>query len=365
MLSKFFNVVLALAVLGAAAAWLVSGIFIKPEEEAAVVETAAPVEVVTARLPYEAYTRAVRLSGRTEARHRVEVTARTAGVITDLPVAEGSMVTAGQVIARLSDEARAAAVNEARALVDERDADLRAGEALAAQGHLPSIEIDSRRASLAAARTSLERAITEAARGVVEAPISGILDRLDAEPGQAVNSGTVVASVIDLDPIVVIAEASERMVGEIATGAAARVTTLTGLSFEAQVIYVSKASQGATRTFRVEAEAPNPDALISAGLTAEIFIGADPRPAARITRSAITLGPAGEIGVMVVDAASRAQFVQVAIIGDEGDAFWIAGPENGAEVIVVGQDFVTSGVRVRATPLTGGGGAGVVALTER
>jgi multidrug efflux system membrane fusion protein len=357
-------VVLALGVLGLAVLWVGSGFFIKGEEEAAEVETVAPVEVVTARLPYEPYVRSVRLSGRTDARHRVEVTARTDGVITDLPVPEGSAVTAGQVIARLSDEARAAAVNEARALVEERGADLRAGEALTAQGHLPAIELDSRRAALAAAQTSLERAITEAERAVVAAPISGILDRLDAEPGQAVNSGTVIASVIDLHPIVVVAEASERMVSEIRIGASARVTTLTGVSFEATVIYVSKASQGSTRTFRIEAEAPNDDAAISAGLTSEIIIAAEARPAARLSRSAITLGPAGEIGVMVVDAASRAQFVPIVLVGDEGDTFWIAGPENGAEVIVVGQDFVGPGARVRANPMTGGAG-GAVALTER
>jgi multidrug efflux system membrane fusion protein len=363
-MSKFINVVLALIVLGLATAWVASGAFVGREDAVVEAETVAPVEVVTARLPYEPYVRSVRLSGRTEARHRVEVNARADGIITNLPIPEGDAVTAGDVIAQLSDEARAAAVNEARALVEERAADLRAGEALTAQGHLPSIELDSRRAALAAAQTALERAITEAARGVVRAPISGILDRLDAEPGQAVNSGTIIGSVIDLHPIVVAAEASERVVGDIRVGAAAKVTTLTGTSFDASVIYVSKASQGATRTFRVEAEAPNDDAAISAGLTAEILIGAEARPAARLSRSAITLGPAGEIGVMIVDSASRAQFVPVALVGDEGDTFWIAGPEDGAEVIVVGQDFVGPGARVRATPL-GGGASGVVALTER
>jgi multidrug efflux system membrane fusion protein len=363
MLSKSINLALAVIVFALAALWVASGAFTEREDAVVEAETVAPVEVVTARLPYEPYVQTVRLSGRTEARHRVEVTARTDGIITNLPVPEGSAVTAGQVIAQLSDEARAAAVNEARALVDERGADLRAGEALTAQGHLPSIELDSRRASLAAARTSLERAISEAARGVVEAPISGILDRLDAEPGQAVNSGTVIGAVIDLEPIVVVAEASERVVGEIRLDAPARVTTLTGATFQANVVYISKASQGSTRTFRVEAEAPNDDAAISAGLTAELLIQAQARPAARLPRSAITLGPQGEIGVMVVDAASRAQFVPVALVGDEGDTFWIAGPEDGAEVIVVGQDFTSSGVRVRATPRAGGLGA--VALTER
>ena len=347
-MSQITNLALAIGVFVLAVLWMASGILMPDDQTAEQEHVDTTVDVVSTELRYEPYVRRVRLSGRTEALYTVDVTARTAGVVIDLPVTEGALVSAGDVIAELSDEARAAAVTEARANLEEARAQLRASEELADRGFLPTLELDQRRASVAAAQSSLERALTEAARGVVVAPVSGVLNRLIAEPGQAVGIGDEIASVIDLDPLVIAAEASERNIGAIERGAGATVTTLTGETFPAEVRFVSKASVGATRTFRVEAEAPNPDAAIAAGLTAELLIETPARPAARVPRSAVTLNADGEIGLMLVDADSRARFTAVTLLGDEGEAFWIEGPEDGAEVIVVGQEFVDTGAPVRA-----------------
>ena len=53
---------------------------------------------------------------------------------------------------------------------------------------------------------------------------------------------------------------------------------------------------------------------------------------------------------MLVDDASRAEFAPVALLGDEGDAFWITGPPDGSTIIIVGQEFVAHGSPVRAAP---------------
>jgi multidrug efflux system membrane fusion protein len=363
-MSSFINVLLAICVFAVSTLWVASGVLFPHEEEEVHEQVDPTVEVVSAGLRYEPYVRAVRLSGRTEARYTVGVTARTAGIITNLPVPEGAFVEAGDVIAELSDEARAAAVAEARAKVEESRAQLRAGRELADRGFLPSLDLEQRRANLAADESALERAITEAARGVVTAPVSGVLERLIAEPGQSVAIGGDIASVLDLDPLVISAEASERTINDISPGADATVTTLNGRTFPAQVTFVSKAAQGTTRTFRVEAEADNADAEIAAGMTAEILIATLPQPAARVPRSAITLNAEGVIGVMLVADDDTAEFAPVALLGDAGDFFWVAGPSDGSEVIVVGQEFVADGSPVRAVRRPSGAAADVAALTE-
>ncbi len=363
------NVLLAIGVFALSALWVASGIIFPSHEEEAEEQGDTIVEVVAAPLRYEDYVRTVRLSGRTEARYMVAVTARTAGIITNLPVAEGALVEAGDVIAELSDEARASSVAEARANVEESRAQLRAGEELAERDFLPTLELEQRRSTLAADEAALERAITEAARGVVTAPVSGVLDRIIAEPGQSVSIGGDIATVLDLDPLVISAEASERNIQDIQPGAAATVTTLTGQTFTAQVMFVSKAASGATRTFRVEAEAPNPDAALASGLTAEILINTAPQPAARVPRSAITLNDEGEIGIMLVDDDNLAQFAAVSLIGDQDEFFWISGPPDGSQVIVVGQEFVASGSPVHAAARIPAGVdpniASISSMTER
>src|SRR5690606_23943977 len=77
------------------------------------------------------------LSGRTEADKKVSIVARTSGTITDLRVRRGQVVRAGDVIALLTDEGRAAQLLQARALVQQRRAEFDARTKLISQGNLP------------------------------------------------------------------------------------------------------------------------------------------------------------------------------------------------------------------------------------
>jgi multidrug efflux system membrane fusion protein len=367
-MSNFTNVALAAGVLSASALWVASGILFPDKKEDKKQEAEAAVDVVTVPLKYIPYVSAVRLSGRTEAKHTVVAQARTTGIVVDLPVREGSPVTAGQTIAELSDEARAASLAQARATVEQARAQLKAGEALAQRGFLSAIDLQTRRATLATAEAALQKALSESARGVVAAPVSGVLDKFIAQPGQSLAIGDKVANVLDLDPLVVAGYASERVINAIDVGAAVKVTTLNGKTFDAKVTLISRAADSATRTFRIEAETANPDSAIVAGLTSEMLIATPPKPAAKVARSAITLNADGDLGVMFVDAASHAQFARIAIVGDEGDSFWVAGPPDGAEAIVVGQEFVAPGSSVHAVrrdPAQGAGVASVASVSRR
>ena len=71
-----------------------------------------------------------------------------------------------------------------------------------------------------------------------------------------------------------------------------------------------------------------------------------PVPAARLPRSALTISAAGDVGVRVVDSASKVNFVPVDIVEDLQGTMWLAGLRDGAQVIVRGQDFVREGQNV-------------------
>ncbi len=65
-------------------------------------------------------------------------------------------------------------------------------------------------------------------------------------------------------------------------------------------------------------------------------------------RSALTIASSGDIGVRIVDAESKVQFVPVKIVEDLQDTMWLSGIADGARVIVRGQDFVRDGQKVDA-----------------
>ena len=70
------------------------------------------------------HSRKLIVSGRTEASRKVVTLARTNGVLQEIHVQRGSKVKKGDIIAVLSDDAREAQVQQARALLDQRQVEL-------------------------------------------------------------------------------------------------------------------------------------------------------------------------------------------------------------------------------------------------
>jgi len=301
------------------------------------------VETATVRLVEHRPT--LNLSGRTEADHKVTVTARTGGVLTELRVKRGQHVEQGEILAVLSDEAREAQVAQAQALVDQRATELEAKRKLIASGALPKLDLVNLEAQYKAAQALLASARAERDRGLVRAPWAGVVTDVPAEVGVAAFSmaGKEIATLVALDPMLAVVEVSERKLAGIRVGEKAEVRLITGQTVMGRVRYVAKSASPTTRTYRVEVEIANPDGKIPDGITAEVVLSLKPVPAIEVPRSALTISSAGDIGLRVVGASDKVAFVPVHLVEDMQDTMWVAGVKDGARVIVRGQDFVREG----------------------
>jgi multidrug efflux system membrane fusion protein len=342
----------AIGLVAAAAAWIVSGHLlprdsndshaaIRPAEQKA--EPAFRVSVLPAHV--ERHNPVLTLSGRTEADHKVAITARAGGVLTKLNVKRGQHVEKDEIIAVLSDEAREAQVAQAKALFAQRKAELEAKRTLIEKGSLPRLDLVNLEAQYKAAEAAVASAQAEYDRGVVRAPWAGVVTDVPAEVGGAAFSmaGKQIAELVALDPMLAVVEVSERKLAGIKVGERAKVRLITGRTVEGRVRYVSKTASPTTRTYRVEVEIANPDGKIPDGITAEVSLALEPVEAAQLPRSALTISSDGDIGVRVVDAASAVKFVPITLVEDRRSTMWVSGVDNGATVIVRGQDFVREG----------------------
>jgi multidrug efflux system membrane fusion protein len=304
------------------------------------------VEVVPAKVV--AHSPVLTLSGRTEADHKVALAARTGGVLTEMRVKRGQHVEKGEVIAVLADEAREAQVQQARALVEQRKAELEAKRKLIDIGAMPKLDLVNLESQHKAAEASLATAMAERDRGVVRAPWAGVITDAPAEVGGAAFSfqGTTIATLVALDPMLAVVEVSERKLAGIKVGEAAEVRLITGQTVTGRVRYVAKSASETTRTYRVEVEMANGDGQIPDGITAEVALSLKPVPAAKVPRSALTISSAGDIGVRVVGEGGKVVFVPVHVIEDMQDTMWLGGIAENARVIVRGQDFVREGQQV-------------------
>lgn len=357
-MSKFkFHKFAAVAVFVATAAWVATGEFSSvgsAQDEPATEKTEAPkVEakrhtVAVVRPPRIEHSRAIRMSGLTEADKRSVLAARSAGIIAELPIAKGQTVKAGDLILRLDAEGKEAAVETARQLLSQREAEAQAAERLVQSGSLPRLQADNARSALSAARSELEAAQAELTRNEVRAPFSGLIDRVNVEIGGSVMQGTEIATILALDPIIATGEVGERDLGYVNRGDRADVRLVNGDVVEGEIRYISRDASSQTRTFQVEVAIDNENNEIPAGMTTEMTLRAQPVESVRLPRSVVTLSTEGDLGIRSVDGDDKVVFHPIDLVDDTPEGLVLAGIPADARIIVSGQDLVAEGDTVHA-----------------
>jgi multidrug efflux system membrane fusion protein len=360
-----FHRIAAFCVLAAATAWIATGEFssVGSAQDTAGQETpaaAAPagaeplLRTVAAVDPvFVEHARTIRLSGTTAADKRVALASRADGVIATLGLAKGGSVEEGTVVLTLEGPETVAQAKIAEIALAQRERELELAEKLFAGGNAPEIQRTNARSARDAAVAELARARAAVDRLELKAPFSGIVDTLDVEPGEWVQTGTPVATILSLDPILVRAEVSELDLGSIAPGSTALIRLVNGTELQGTVRLVAREASAQTRTFPVEIALPNPGNALPSGMTAEVLLAAQPTRAVVVPRSVITLADTGELGVRVVGPDNIAQFAAVTIIDDTPDGLVVTGVPEGLRIIVAGQDLVRNGEPVTVVPAEG------------
>jgi multidrug efflux system membrane fusion protein len=292
---------------------------------------------------------AVVLRGQTEAARQVEVRSQTSGLVASTPQRKGSFVRTGDTLCEVDPGNRPADLAEAQAKLAEAEISNVAAERLAEGGFGSETRKLSAEAALESARAAVERAETEIARLVIKAPFDGVLETDAAELGSLLQPGSPCATVIQLDPIKLVAFLPETAVAKVSTGAPATATLSDGRDVAGNVTFLARSADPDTRTFRVEIAVENDDLSIRDGQSANISITAAGLSAHFIPASALTLDNTGEMGVRVVDADNIVHFKPVRIVRDTPKGIYVAGLPDAARIIVVGQEFVSEGVVVDVT----------------
>jgi len=360
-----FHRIAAFCVMVGAAAWIATGEFSSvgsaqtaegkesPTPETPT-ETAPLVRTVSAVEPkFVDHAREIRLSGITEADKRTDLAARAEGVIASLALSKGGMVKAGAVVMVLEGPETVAQEEIAQIALAQKERDLEVAEKLFKGGSTSESALTNARSARDAAQAELNRAQAAADRLRLKAPFAGIVDSVSVELGEWVQTGTPVATILALDPILVKAEVSEVDLSSVSVGSTAKVRLVNGTEMDGTVRLVAREASAQTRTFPVEIALPNPDLTLPSGMTAEVSLYAAPTRAVVVPRSIITLAEDGELGLRIVGPDNLAQFAAVKIIDDTPDGLVVTGVPEGVRIITAGQDLVSNGEKVDVAPGVG------------
>lgn len=153
-------------------------------------------------------------------------------------------------------------------------------------------------------------------------------------------------TLVDDDPLKVVGYFPQSATGALKAGQQAHVTLPGGETRQGPVNAVAPRSDSATRTFRVEAEIPNPQDT-PAGTSAEMRIVVGEERAHRVSPALLSLGGQGKLGVKAVGANDEIVFHPVEVVRTEPAGAWVTGLPDSVRLVVRGGGFVAAGERVR------------------
>ncbi|MCC2617455.1 efflux RND transporter periplasmic adaptor subunit [Aestuariibacter halophilus] len=339
---------IALLIFVALCVWVASGSLVNTAPEApprkAAEQSIASVRVT--RLQAESVAREVVLYGRTEPNRETTLRAEIEGTVVALHVVEGQRVSAGQRLVSLDPKALQQQIAAATSQLKQREIELQGAQSLGQKGYQSEVNLAQARASLAQAQANLAALKISLAHTEILAPYDGVLNRRWVEKGDLLRVGDSIADIVDLDPLVVRADVTERHIAALTEGMPAVGRVTGALPFEGTVQYISSVSNQGTNTFPIEVWVDNPGSKRLAGMSTELTIPLQATPAIRVTPAVMALDEQGNLGVKTV-VNNTVQFVPIDMVKSDADAVWLAGLGEQADIITLGQGFVKHGDPVR------------------
>lgn len=348
--SKWAAIFLALLLVG----WMGSGYVIpSAATQDAASDAPAPRAITVAVMPSQAQDVQLVLTaeGQSEPDRATNVQAEAGGQLVFVSAARGDLVSAGQEIGRIDAETIEAQLLQAQTQLEQSTRDLNNAIALQERGVATEDRVSSARAAKAAADAAVTAAQEQLENTIIRVPFAGRLNDLTLDVGEFVDPGSVVAEVIDNDPLTVVIQVPQQALSRIETGQEATVNFITGEQRTGIVSFIGANADQQTRTFRVEVTVDNPDSVMPAGLSARIALPTGQARGHFISPAILSLGTNGELGIKTVLEDNTVAFSQVAIVRAQTDGVWVAGLPEEADIITVGQGFVTAGDVVDPQPM--------------
>ena len=334
--------------------WIGSGVFGEEKQDKKINQSETGTDQI---LPFvrvmesvaQAQDQNIILFGYTKAIKQADIAAEITGRIVKIMVNKGDMVTKGQAIYGLSVEDRLSQLRKAKANLEYQQISYSAAQRLSKKQFQSKVTFAKVKAELETARAALSAIELDISKTTIHSPINGIVNKLPLSVGDYVRSGEIVSVVVDLDPIKIVGEVSERDIARIQIGKNVVAELVNGQEIKGFVKYISRVGSSATRTFTVDVWINNPSGTIQEGMTAKLHLPVESGLAHFVSPAVLTLDSEGAIGVKAVNGQSIVTFHRVKIISDTTEGVWLGGLPERITLITVGHEYVLTGKKVRTT----------------
>ena len=326
-----------------------------------------PVEVKPVESRRVEYT--VTAVGSLDAFERVAVTARVAGAVERVMLTEGQVVSKGQPLVEIEPERYRLAVSAAEATLQKA----RAGQAEAQAGYSrrqqaseknPGLirgeeietwrtKVQSTAAEVSQAQAALSQAKLNLRDAFVRAPVSGIIQTRTVETGQYVPTGTVLATLVRRDPLLLRFQVPEQDAMPLRPGVVAKFNVAEdAVQHEARITHVAAAASQASRMVDVTAHVINPNRPeLRPGAFARVTVPiGSPREAPVVPQTAIRPSEKGFLAYVIdSEGIARQRVLTLGMRTADGQVEVKSGLAAGESLVIRGAEALREGAKVKVT----------------
>ena len=303
------------------------------------------------------------ISGSLEAEKEATVAAEVPGAVLAATVEEGMPVAAGTLLARIDDRAQRESVLSAESAVRSADqqvtvakrnaeraeALLKGGAIAERDAEVARWNVTSAQAALADARSRLTYSREQLATTVVHAPFRGVVSKKSVTPGDTVQPGTPLYTVVDPTRMRLVAHVPADGIAGLVVGTPVEfvVGGLGSQPFTGTVQRINPVADPTTRQVEIHVALPNEGGRLLSGLYAEGRVSTAVRNALAVPAAAVDRS-LGTPAVMRV-AAGRVERVPVQLgiaDADSEKVEVVSGVAAGDLVLLGAARAITPGAKV-------------------
>lgn len=282
----------------------------------------------------------ISLVGTINANNDVNVVSETQGVVKEIHVKVGQIVTAGKVLAKVDDEIQRSNLATAEINYQKAQRDFERSETLYQENSISPAQLDAARLALKAAENQQDIARRQLENTQVKSPISGTVNARFVNVGTMVQPGMPAANIVDIGTLKVRVNVPESDAFQLKAGDVVVITTdvYPGEKFSGKVDNIAAKADEA-HTYAVEIVLPNSEKFpLKAGMFARIdFTSIAPTDALVIPRQTLI----GSIkDAQVYQVQNGIAYLRKIVIGKQSNEYLevLDGLSLGDTIVISGQN---------------------------
>ncbi len=317
-----------------------------------------PVVGFTAQMTSVAETLA--LVGTLAANESVQVSSNVDGFIESIPFEEGQRVKAGDTLVVLDQKKLKAELDRAQADLDLAQTTLKRYQTLGSGGAIATQEVERVVAEEAGARARVDVAQENLEDATITAPFDGTIGERLVSPGQYVQRGMALTSLISQNPMKAEFRVPERFLRQIEIGQTINLTLAAYPKevFSGEVYFIDPQLETTSRTVLVKARVANEDGRLRRGMFANLNLIVTVKEKAVLIPESALMWKQENAMAYVVSAENTAEIRPVKLgIRQAGFVEIVSGIQPNETVIIEGIQKIGPGapvaVRLEERALTG------------